>query len=152
MTTFGYRDGHYHAEDVALRRIADDIGTPFYCYSRSAIASNFRAYADALKEFDAQVCYAVKANSNQAIIFRKVHQSHTLGIAPDFPNVPHAGPKNHAFGRHKHDFIGIPYLMKGNGRPIFLRHFDANHSFTRSRLCAIFLDLRTLAIATLCHR
>jgi diaminopimelate decarboxylase len=68
MTTFGYRDGHYHVEDVPLRRIADDIGTPFYCYSRSAIESNFRAYSDALKDFDALICYAVKANSNQAII------------------------------------------------------------------------------------
>jgi len=68
MTTFGYRNGHYHAEDVPLRRIADDIGTPFYCYSRSAIAANYRAFSDALKEFNALVCYAVKANSNQAII------------------------------------------------------------------------------------
>jgi diaminopimelate decarboxylase len=68
MTTFGYRNGHYHAEDVPLRRIADDIGTPFYCYSRAAIAANYRAFSDALKEFDALVCYAVKANSNQAII------------------------------------------------------------------------------------
>jgi diaminopimelate decarboxylase len=68
MTTFGYRDGHYYAEDVPLRRIADDIGTPFYCYSRSAIAANYLAYSETLKEFDALVCYAVKANSNQAII------------------------------------------------------------------------------------
>lgn len=68
MTTFGYRNGHYYAEDVPLGRIADAIGTPFYCYSRSAIAANFRAYMEALQEFDALVCYAVKANSNQAII------------------------------------------------------------------------------------
>ena len=68
MTTFGYRNGHYYAEDVRLRRIADEIGTPFYCYSRSAIKANFAAYAEALREFDALVCYAVKANSNQAII------------------------------------------------------------------------------------
>jgi diaminopimelate decarboxylase len=68
MTTFAYRDGHYFADDVPLRRIADDIGTPFYCYSRTAIEANFRAYVEALQEFDALVCYAVKANSNQAII------------------------------------------------------------------------------------
>ena len=68
MTTFGYRDGQYYAEDVPLRRIADDIGTPFYCYSRSAIAANFGAYAEALREFDALICYAVKANSNHGII------------------------------------------------------------------------------------
>ena len=68
MTTFGYRNGHYYADDVPLRRIADDIGTPFYCYSRSAIAANFLAYSDALREFDALVCFAVKANSSQAIV------------------------------------------------------------------------------------
>jgi diaminopimelate decarboxylase len=68
MTNFGYRNGHYHAEDVPLRRIAEDIGTPFYCYSRSAIDANYRAFRDALKDLDALVCYAVKANSNQAII------------------------------------------------------------------------------------
>ena len=65
---FGYREGHYCAEGVPLRRIADDIGTPFYCYSRSAIEANYRAFADALCAFDATICYAIKANSNQAII------------------------------------------------------------------------------------
>ena len=68
MTNFGYRDGDYHAEGVSLRRIAEKVGTPFYCYSRTAIENNFRAFSDALSSFDATVCYAVKANSNQAII------------------------------------------------------------------------------------
>ena len=68
MTMFGIREGHYHAEDVALRRIADTVGTPFYCYSRTAIEIAYRNYAEALREFDALICYAVKANSNQAII------------------------------------------------------------------------------------
>ncbi|MEJ2273217.1 MAG: diaminopimelate decarboxylase [Woeseiaceae bacterium] len=68
MTSFGYRDGHYHAEDVPLREIAAAHGTPFYCYSRAAIDTAYRAYAAALAEFDALICYAVKANSNQAII------------------------------------------------------------------------------------
>ncbi len=68
MTSFGYRNGHYHAEDVPVRRIADACGTPFYCYSRAAIEAAYTAYTDALGEFDALVCYAVKANSNQAII------------------------------------------------------------------------------------
>jgi len=68
MNTFAYRDGHYYAEDVAVRRIADAVGTPFYCYSRAAIEARYAAYADALKDFDALVCYAVKANSNQTLI------------------------------------------------------------------------------------
>ena len=68
MTSFGYRDGQYYAEDVPLERIAAAYGTPFYCYSRAAIEAAYRTYAEALAEFDALVCYAVKANSNQAII------------------------------------------------------------------------------------
>jgi len=68
MTAFAYRDGHYFAEDVPLRDIADACGTPFYCYSRAAVEAQYDAYVEALKDFDALVCYAVKANSHQAII------------------------------------------------------------------------------------
>lgn len=68
MNAFAYRDGRYHAENVALRQIADAVGTPFYCYSRAAIESNYRSLSEALRRFDALVCYAVKANSNQALI------------------------------------------------------------------------------------
>lgn len=68
MTVFAYRDGHYFAEDVSLRQIADACGTPFYCYSRAAIEARYDAYVEALQEFDALICYAVKANSHQAII------------------------------------------------------------------------------------
>ncbi|MDJ0919237.1 MAG: diaminopimelate decarboxylase [Woeseiaceae bacterium] len=68
MDAFAYRDGRYHAENVAIRRIADAVGTPFYCYSRTAIEARYDALAESLKGLDALVCYAVKANSNQALI------------------------------------------------------------------------------------
>ncbi len=68
MNAFAYRDGYYYAEDVAIRHIADAVGTPFYCYSRAAIEARYDAFTDALKDFDALICYAVKANSNQALI------------------------------------------------------------------------------------
>jgi len=68
MTEFAYRDGHYFAEDIPLRRIADACGTPFYCYSRAAVETRYDAYVQALKDLDALICYAVKANSHQAII------------------------------------------------------------------------------------
>lgn len=68
MNAFAYRDGYYYAEDVAVRQIADAVGTPFYCYSRAAIEARYDAYADALKDLNALICYAVKANSNQALI------------------------------------------------------------------------------------
>jgi len=68
MTAFSYRHGHYYVEDVPLKRIADACGTPFYCYSREAVEARYEAYVEALQELDALICYAVKANSNQAII------------------------------------------------------------------------------------
>lgn len=68
MTAFTYRDGQYCVEDVPLKLIADACGTPFYCYSRAELESRYGAYVNALKDFDALICYAVKANSNQAII------------------------------------------------------------------------------------
>lgn len=68
MNAFAYRDGRYYAENVAVQQIADAVGTPFYCYSRAAIEARYDALATALQEFDALICYAVKASSNQALI------------------------------------------------------------------------------------
>ncbi|WP_029007164.1 diaminopimelate decarboxylase [Azospirillum halopraeferens] len=68
MSVFTYRNGVLHAEDVALPAIADAVGTPFYCYSHAALTAAYRSYADAFEGQDAAVCYAVKANSNLAVI------------------------------------------------------------------------------------
>jgi len=56
------------AEEVALSRIADDVGTPFYCYSTATLERHYRVFAEALNGLDAGICYAVKANSNIAVI------------------------------------------------------------------------------------
>lgn len=68
MNSFAYRDGHYYAENVAIRHIADTVGTPFYCYSRAAIEARYDALESAMRDFNTLICYAVKANSNQALI------------------------------------------------------------------------------------
>lgn len=68
MHYFGHRDGRYYAENVPVRRIAESCATPFYCYSRRAIESAYDAYASAFSKHDTLICYAVKANSNQAVI------------------------------------------------------------------------------------
>jgi diaminopimelate decarboxylase len=68
MPAFEYRDGQYFAEGVSLKSIADACGTPFYCYSRAAVETRYDAYLEALKDFDVLICYAIKANSHQAII------------------------------------------------------------------------------------
>jgi diaminopimelate decarboxylase len=68
MDHFNYRNGVLHAEGVPLTRIAEAVGTPTYVYSSATLESHYRAFADAFAGQRATVCYAVKANSNQAVI------------------------------------------------------------------------------------
>ncbi|MCW5696233.1 MAG: diaminopimelate decarboxylase [Bauldia sp.] len=68
MHHFAYRDGVLHAEDVPLPAIADAVGTPFYCYSTATLTRHYRVFNEALAGLDALLCYAIKANSNQAVI------------------------------------------------------------------------------------
>lgn len=68
MSAFAYRNGVMHAESVPLSTIAAEVGTPFYCYSTAALEAHYSAYAGAFAGQDADVCYAVKANSNLAVI------------------------------------------------------------------------------------
>ncbi|WP_448190581.1 diaminopimelate decarboxylase [Azospirillum sp. sgz301742] len=68
MNPFVYKGGMLHAEGVALPKIAAEVGTPFYCYSTEALVANYRAYAGAFEGQDAGVCYALKANSNLAVV------------------------------------------------------------------------------------
>ncbi|MCA0031262.1 diaminopimelate decarboxylase [Mesorhizobium sp. B263B2A] len=68
MNHFDYRDGVLHAEDVAIPDIASEVGTPFYCYSTATLTRHYRVFAQAFAGLDALVCYAMKANSNQAVL------------------------------------------------------------------------------------
>ena len=68
MNHFEYRDGTLHAEDVSVAEIAAAVGTPFYCYSSATLERHYRVFADAFADLDAMVCYAMKANSNQAVL------------------------------------------------------------------------------------
>ena len=68
MSHFSYQDGVLHAESTSLSRVAEEFGTPTYVYSKTALLENFAAYADACRGRDALVCYAMKANSNLAIL------------------------------------------------------------------------------------
>ena len=65
---FSYREDHLHCEDVALDTLVQRYGTPLYVYSRRAIEDAYAAYASALSGRSALVCYAVKANSNLAVL------------------------------------------------------------------------------------
>jgi diaminopimelate decarboxylase len=68
MSHFSYQNGVLHAEGASLSAIAAEFGTPTYVYSKAALLGNFASYADACAGRDALVCYAMKANSNLAIL------------------------------------------------------------------------------------
>ncbi len=68
MHYFNYRGGVLHAEAVNLAALADAVGTPFYCYSTATLERHYKVFAQAFADVDALVCYAMKANSNQAVI------------------------------------------------------------------------------------
>ncbi|MGJ4945111.1 diaminopimelate decarboxylase [Bradyrhizobium sp. HKCCYLS1011] len=68
MNHFEYRDDILHAEDVNLIQLAEQVGTPFYCYSTATLERHYRVFADAFAGQDALICYALKANSNQSVL------------------------------------------------------------------------------------
>lgn len=68
MNHFDYRDGELFAEDVRVADIAAAVGTPFYCYSTATLERHYRVFHEAFADLDPLVAYAMKANSNQAVI------------------------------------------------------------------------------------
>lgn len=68
MTAFAHYNGALHAESVPLEAIAAKFGTPCFVYSRAALEESFRSFSDACASRDALICYAMKANSNLAIL------------------------------------------------------------------------------------
>jgi diaminopimelate decarboxylase len=68
MHHFAYRDGVLHAEAVNLDTLAGSVGTPFYCYSTATLERHYKVFAGAFADVRALVCYAMKANSNQAVV------------------------------------------------------------------------------------
>ena len=68
MSVFSVRNGELFAEDVALRQVGEQFGTPCFVYSRAALEQAFRAYDRAFGARAHLICYAMKANSNLAIL------------------------------------------------------------------------------------
>jgi diaminopimelate decarboxylase len=68
MHHFSYKNGILHAEDVNLKTLADDVGTPFYCYSTATLERHVKVMNEAFKDTDHLICFSVKSNSNQAVL------------------------------------------------------------------------------------
>src|SRR6266511_322687 len=97
MHHFTYRNGVLHAEAVNLIDLAQAVATPFYCYSTATLRRHYEVFADAFSDVSALICYAMKANSNQAVIKTlaelgagadvvsegELKRARAAGIAPD---------------------------------------------------------------------
>jgi diaminopimelate decarboxylase len=68
MHHFAYRNGVLHAEAVNLVDLARAVATPFYCYSTATLTRHYEGFVDAFTDVSALICYAMKANSNQAVV------------------------------------------------------------------------------------
>jgi diaminopimelate decarboxylase len=68
MHHFAMRNGVLHAENIDIAALADEVGTPFYCYSSATLTRHYEVFSAAFADIDSLVCYAVKANSNQAVL------------------------------------------------------------------------------------
>jgi diaminopimelate decarboxylase len=68
MHHFALKDGVLHAEGVHIGRLAAEVGTPFYCYSTATLTRHYDVFRRSFGELPVSVCYAVKANSNQAVL------------------------------------------------------------------------------------
>ena len=68
MAFFDYREGQLHVESVSLESITQEVETPVYCYSAAALKHNYHTYAGQFEANNTLICFAVKANSNQAVI------------------------------------------------------------------------------------
>ena len=68
MDYFKYKNGNLFAEDVAVRRIIDKVGTPAYIYSKATFTDHLRKIQRAFRELDTLICYSVKACSNINIL------------------------------------------------------------------------------------
>ena len=68
MDHFNYRENELYAEDVAVSKIIEAVGSPCYIYSRATLERHWKAFDDSLAGHDHLICYAVKANSNLAVL------------------------------------------------------------------------------------
>src|SRR4051812_4642226 len=83
MHHFHYREGRLHAEDVDLTRLAEEVGTPLYCYATATLERHYRVFADAFAGDGALVCFAMKANSNQAVLRTLARQGAGMDIVSE---------------------------------------------------------------------
>lgn len=93
MECFHYQHNQLHAEQVSLTNIAHEFGTPCYVYSKKALTQNWKNFDNAFAQHAHRICYAVKANSNLAILhlFATMHSGFDIVSLGELERVLAAG-------------------------------------------------------------
>ena len=131
MQHFTQRDGQLYVEDLPLAAVAERFGTPCYVYSRAAFTQHYLAYAQALGNHPGMICYAIKANSNLAILnmLAKLGAGFDIVSGGELERVLRAG--------------GRGYIMKQEGGKRIIegvRQVAAGHTFVSPAVSARILD------------
>lgn len=118
MPYFNYQKNELYAENVPLAKIADEFGTPCYVYSRAALENNWDAFDSAFEKTPHRICYAVKANSNLAILnlFAKKNSGFDIVSQGELERVLAAGgdPKKIVFSGVGKKVSEIRFALKKN--------------------------------------
>lgn len=148
MPAFVYSNGHLCAEDVALADVVKQFGTPVYVYSRAAMESQWRAFDQAFKNHNHLICYAVKANSNIAIlnILARLGSGFDIVSAGELARVIKAGgdPGKVVFSGVGKTSEEMEYALKAG-----IKCFNVESIAELERLNAIAGDLKNIAPVSL---
>lgn len=148
MDHFNYRDGQLCAEDVKVADIAAEHGTPCYVYSRATLERHWHAFNDAIGEQDHLVCYAIKANSNLAILnlFARLGSGFDIVSRGELERVLRAGgdPQKIVFSGVGKTGDEIRYALD-----IGIRCFNVESEAELERLQDIAADMNTMAPVSL---
>jgi len=118
MSCLHYRNNELHIENVSLKSIAEEFGTPCYVYSRAAIEKNWNTFNDAFSGIPHHICYAVKANSNLAVLhlLAKLNSGFDVVSSGEIQRVIAAGgdPKKIVFSGVGKKRVEIEYGIENN--------------------------------------
>ena len=144
MDFFTYRNGELYAEDVPVARIAAEHGTPAYVYSRATIERHWHAFNDAFGDHPHLICYAVKANSNLAVLNLMARMGSGFDIVSvgELERVLKAGgdPKNVVFSG-----VGKQASEMRRALEVGIRCFNVESEPELLRLNAVAGELGTVA-------
>lgn len=144
MDYFNFRDGQLLAEQVSCQNIVEQFGSPTYVYSRATIERHWRAFDDAIKDHPHLICYAVKANSNLAVlnVMARLGSGFDIVSGGELARVIEAGgdPKKVVFSGVGKTEAEIEYALE-----MGIKCFNVESEAELHRIAQVAAELNTVA-------